>query len=90
MSLLTLDHVTNQPLTAGDAGIILKEDGTFRIFNLHENIDPQNVTDTQKMQMKKLMALAVALQVPQVMDLLYECASDPEIVGSVLDLGQKH
>jgi hypothetical protein len=35
-----------------------------------------------------LLALAVALQVPRIMDLLFDCAKDPAIVGTTLDLGR--
>lgn len=87
-SLLTLENVTAAPIENGDAGIILKADGSFRVFNCHEGLDPSKVTEAQKDQARKLMAFAVALQVPAVMEILYDFSQNPDIVGSVLDLGK--
>jgi hypothetical protein len=87
-SLLTLENVTAAPIEAGDAGIILKADGSFRVFNCHEGLNPDNVTEAQKDQARKMMAFAVALQVPAVMEILYDFARNPDIVGSLFDRGQ--
>lgn len=87
-SLLNLANVTATPITTGDAGIILKQDGTFQLFSTGE-IDGNNMTPEQLAQGEKLFALAVALQVPGVMDTLLMMAADPAIVGeNVIAIGR--
>lgn len=88
MSLLTLDQVTNQPLASTDAGIVLKEDGTFRVFNLHKDIDPNNITEAQGAQMRKIMALTFVLQTPELLDQLYDAAAQVAAVTGTVDFGQ--
>lgn len=86
-SLLTRENIVSSPIQDGDAGIVLKPDGTFQVFSTGR-IDGENLTSEQELQGQKLMALAVALKFPQVMSLLLDMANDPEIVGAGIDLGK--
>lgn len=63
----------------GDAGIVLKKDGTFRVVNTHQNIDPKNLTPRQIEQTNQLLALAAVLRVPSFMQTMLRAASDPEM-----------
>lgn len=67
----------------GDAGIILKPDGSFKIFSTGKIEEP--LTPEQEMQGRKLLALTVALKTPQVMQLLTDMSNDPDIVGEEID-----
>lgn len=88
---LTLKEITATPIQEGDAGVILKKDGTFEIFNAHANIDPANMTERQLEQGQILMALSVALKIPAVMAILVNMANDPNVVGeAIIDKGTAH
>lgn len=80
MTNLTLDNITPKPIEEGDAGIILKPDGSFQIFNTHRHIDGANLTPEQLRQGKILLALATALAHPQLLDVLMEASNDPDIM----------
>jgi hypothetical protein len=88
LSLLNRDQITNSRITDSDAGIILKQDGTFTVFNSH--VLGGEVTAAQSEQMKKVMALAFALQTPEIMDMLYSSAADVAQAEGVVDLGKRH
>lgn len=79
-NLLTEKHLVNSPIENGDAGLILKADGTFQIFSTGE-VNPDRLTDRQIDQGRKLNALALALAIPNVMHVLLQMADDPQIVG---------
>lgn len=87
MALLKPEHVTHTPFKPGDVGIVLQADGNFRIFRQEGAIDANNLTPEQLEQGRKLRALALALQVPAVMEVLHQFASDPAISAAALDLG---
>jgi hypothetical protein len=80
--LYTAKNVTAEPISEGDAGIILKPNGEFQIFNCHDNIDPNNMTDVQKEQGMKLIALATALKYPQLIGMLIEFADQNTTQGN--------
>lgn len=85
--LLTHENLTSEPIGKGDAGIILKPDGTWKVFNCAEIGADGKLTPEQEEQGLKLMALSVALSVPQAMTMLLELAADPAISGAgVVDL----
>jgi hypothetical protein len=84
-ALLTLENVTHTPIGEGDAGIIIKADGSFQVFNTFKDYDPNNPTPEQLEVGQKLTAIAVALKFKPVMDLLKQMANDPEIVGETVD-----
>ncbi len=93
MALINSENLANKPIEPGDAGIILRKDGGFQIFTTHEiKLDPANLTERQIEQGQILMAFAVALQIPNVMELLVKMANDPDIVGhdDVVNVGEKH
>jgi hypothetical protein len=69
----------------GDAGIILKADGSFRVWNTIK--DPGNPTPYQLEQSRILLAFMAALKLPQIMDVLFQVASDPEIFPKVVEHG---
>lgn len=86
-SLLGQSQLQSSPIEEGDAGIVLKADGTFRVFSTGK-IDPNNMTEAQLEQGEKLVALSLALSLPDVMNMLKQMANDPAIVGNVVDLGR--
>lgn len=88
MSLLNQSNLVATPVQEGDAGLILRKDGSWQIFNCHANMDPEKLTDRQREQGETLLAFAVALQLPEIMDILKKMANDPAIVGdAVIDYG---
>lgn len=84
--LIQTGNLVSAPIEEGDAGIILKRDGTFRIFSTGK-IDADNLTEAQREQGERLIALSTALRHEQVMDVLKRIAADPAVTGPVLDVG---
>lgn len=72
MAIIERENVQTPTVEEGDAGIILKADGTFRVFNTFK--DPTNLTPAQREVGKKLIALAAALHDQTILDLLYNGA----------------
>jgi hypothetical protein len=89
MALLNLLQVTATPIEEGDAGVILKKDGTFQVFNTHTDLDPKNLTEMQIQQGRMILGLTIALKVPEIMEKLIELALD-ESANGVTELGQRH
>jgi hypothetical protein len=58
--MLKLENIVSAPIEEGDAGIILKPDGSFKVFSTGA-IDPKHLTNGQVDQGTKLIALSVAL-----------------------------
>ena len=83
--LFSLENTTPTPIEDGDAGIILRKDGSFRVFNTHKNITAENITERQIEQGMILMAFGVALKNPAVMRVLFELSQDPRIVGDIVE-----
>jgi len=79
--MLTLENTVSSPIDAGDAGIIIKADGKVQLFNTYTPEQLAAPTEAQKLAMQRLYYLMVALQIPQVMNVLSQLATDPEIVG---------
>ncbi len=93
MALINSENLADKPIEPGDAGLILRKNGDFQIFTTHEiKLDPANLTDRQIEQGQILMAFAVALQIPRIMELLVQMSNDPDIVGhdDVVNVGEKH
>lgn len=86
-SLLTLENVVSAPIEDGDVGVILKQDGTFKVFSTGVTSE---LTEAQQAQGRKLIALSVALRYPEVMAVLERMANDPAIVGDGIETGPKH
>jgi hypothetical protein len=88
MSLLTGPQVTATPIEKGDAGIILKKDGTFQLFNTGDINPDAPLSAFQEEMGMKLIALSIPLVHEPVMKMLLEMANDPLIVGEkVIDFG---
>lgn len=86
-ALLGQSQLLASPIEEGDAGIVLKPDGSFKVFSTGK-IDPDNMTESQMEQGERLVALSLALSIPRVLDMLKTMANDPEVVGQALDLGR--
>ena len=86
MALLNKTNLTNRPIQKGDAGIVLRADGSFDIFNCFGFAgEPIILTPHQLETGEKLLALSVALKIPEVMRLLESIAHDKDIVGEPLE-----
>lgn len=85
-SLLTHENIVSAPIEEGDAGVILKADGSFKVFSTAK-IDGTNLTPAQREQGEKLIALSVALKYPEIMGILMQMARDPALVGDAFDPG---
>lgn len=78
----------------GDALVIIRPDGSaqfmtvgFDIEGLTEAVTTGNGTPEQNQQaesLRKVMALAVAANSPDIMRMLYEIAEHPDVVGLAL------
>lgn len=88
-SLLTISNLPS-PIEEGDAGVILKNDGSFQVFNTYKNPDPAKMTPRQLEQMETILALVAALKVPEIMNVLKQMAQDPTIFPDVADYGPAH
>ncbi|AMB48323.1 hypothetical protein [Methylobacterium sp. AMS5] len=87
-ALLTADDFVSAPIEEGDAGVILKEDGTFKVFSTAK-LGADGLTEAQQKQGTLLMALAVALKNPTIMETLITMSRDPRVVGeNPVDLGR--
>lgn len=85
-ALLTQSHLLEAPIGEGDCGIVFKPDGSFHVFStgaVGTNTDPVLLDN-----MRKIMAFALALQVPPLMQILLDVLEDEAIVGTVLDIGK--
>jgi len=89
-ALLDQSNVTLPQFEEGDAGIILKANGSFVVWNTHKNINPETMTEKELWQGKALMAFAAALKIPQIMDVLMQVATDPQVFDQVISTGVKH
>lgn len=87
--LFTAANLATQPIQDGDAGFILRKDGSFQIFTTGV-IDPNALTARQQEQGELLMMLAVAVKSPQIHALLRDITSEVTDEMPVLDLGAKH
>ncbi|TXN08939.1 hypothetical protein FV222_00265 [Methylobacterium sp. WL103] len=85
--LLTLDNLVSAPIEEGDAGFILKPNGEFKIFSTGA-INAENMTAAQRAQGEKLLALACAVAIPEVMNMLIQMSRDPAIVGDGIDIAR--
>ncbi len=88
-TLLGPSTLLNSPIEEGDAGIVLKPDGTFKVFSTGK-IDANNMTEAQLDQGEKLVALSLALTIPQILNMLKTMAADPDVVGQISDVGPTH
>lgn len=78
------------PIAEGDAGIVIKADGSFQIFTTG-TIDPRAMTESQIRQGQLLMALATALNTPELLQVLLEASNELHAdAADVLDIGATH
>lgn len=78
-SLITHENFVTAPVEDSDAGIILKRDGSFKIFSTGNLQNENSLTLEQLEQGRKLIALSVALRCPDIMNFLLSCADDPDL-----------
>lgn len=90
MNLITADQVEGLPtVEEGDAGIILKADGSWRIFNCYKGIDPVNLTARQIEQTHALMGFAAALRLPELMAVITDAAFNKDIFEKAVEAPRK-
>jgi hypothetical protein len=87
-ALINVTNLAIPKFEPDQAGIILKADGSFLIWNTFKN--PSNPTELQTQQMSQLLGFSAALQLPAVMDVLLIVANDPEIFEQTLNTGVPH
>lgn len=68
-------------IAPGDAGLLIKTDGSIQVFNAFDLSDPSQITEAQMETHEKLQALAVALRIPKIMSVLQTMANDTTIRG---------
>lgn len=80
-------------LESGDVGVVVKPDGSFQVFSSGmAGIDESNMTEEQRQQGKRLIALAVALNSPDMIETLVSAACDDDVYRQdrIIDYGSKH
>ena len=87
VNLIDANQITAIPsIEEGDAGIILKKDGSFQVFNCHATIDAKNMTERQIEQGKQLLGLAAAVKLPELMQVLLDVANNPDVFKRAVEL----
>jgi hypothetical protein len=94
-ALLERENMVDQqaqeiPIERGDVVLILKPDGSFKVFNTHEGLTLETMTDEMKEQGRRLLGLTAALRLPRLMDICCEVGCDPDVFEETLDTGLKH
>lgn len=69
------------PVSEGDAGIILRANGEFHIFSSGVVPGTTELNEAQMAQAEKLIALALALSIPSVMDALIALSKDEAVLS---------
>lgn len=87
--VFTAANLTNEPVQDGDAGFILRKDGSFQIFTTG-HIDPNALTARQQEQGQLLTLFALVTSSPQIRDMLTNIVNDVTGGGPLIDLGNKH
>jgi hypothetical protein len=86
--LLSPDNVTATPFADGDAALIIKASGKVELVNCFDLTN--NATEQDIETMEKLVALAAALNIPTVMDMLLKLVRDPKIfTDGLINYGPK-
>lgn len=80
---LSVDEPKNL-IQTGDAGIVIKADGSVRIFNTFALENAGSITAEQGATGRKLLAIANALGNPEVMDILFDYFAAP--TGPIIKL----
>lgn len=81
--LISSKTMAKSPIEDGDAGLILRKDGTVQIFNCFgdEAREIEDFTAEQIETHRRLMALLVALSSSEIMSTLIAASLDPRVVG---------
>jgi len=83
---LTPDQILSQPIQDGDAGIIIKRDGSFQIFttgDIANTMSPEAIE-----QGLTLMGVSIALSTPEILLTLKDMARKTAEVGEdMISLG---
>lgn len=66
-------------VATGDAGLLIKADGSIQVFNTFDLSDPNKITEQQMETHNKLEALALALRIPKIMSIIEAMANDRDI-----------
>jgi hypothetical protein len=85
VELIGNENLQPPEIMEGDAGVVLKLDGTFRIFQTSV-IDADNMTERQIEQGNQILGIAAALRVPELMATLIDAAKNPELFEKVVTL----
>lgn len=78
--MLTLENILSAPIADGDAGLILKLNGEFKVFSTTA-LDGDNMTDEQFQQARKLQALSLVLSSDEVMQQLFDVLDEMDEAG---------
>lgn len=91
MQILNASNL-NPDFQEGDVGIIIKKNGEdFQLFNMHKDLDPNAMTPEQIAQGEVLIALAVILQTPKLLDMVKDLAKSAQAGGEdLINLGTAH
>ena len=88
-ALITQVEINPDRIADGDAVCVLKQDGSFRIFNCNTDMEPgKPMTPRQLEQGKALAAFALLLTMPELMEIVVGMACDPQFAGKVVDMGR--
>ena len=94
MKPITADNLLHDArgVVPGDVGLVLKEDGSFRVFHAADpSLAEVSINDDKREQVRQLLCLTVALQVPEVMMMLDDMLNNPAVVDqdSIIDYGKR-
>jgi hypothetical protein len=87
--MLTLENILSAPIADGDAGLVLKLNGEFKVFSTTPLDGEGDMTDEQFIQTRKLQALSLVLSSPELMDQLFDVLDQMDEAGvDLIDLGK--
>ncbi len=70
-------------------GIIIKKNSKdFQLFNMHKDLDPNAMTPEQLAQGEIMVALAVVLQTPKLLDMVMDLSKQAQ--GGECIIGSRH
>lgn len=87
--VFTAANLINEPIQDGDAGLILRKDGSFQIFSTG-TIDPDALTKRQQEQGELLTLFALVINSPEIRSMLTDVVNSVSGNGPLIDLGPKH
>lgn len=82
MALITKNELQQDRIAEGDCGVILKKDGSFRLFNCYDDLKPGMPMNPRQLEQGKAMAaFALLLTMPEMLDIVAGMATDPAVNG---------